>query len=100
MNIQIQTNEGISGKTIELNISELIVLSGLVVDLDTQYIDLANTSGNNDVVMTAERVKELAETLLKAVGFLTNITQDVMSLNEAADEMFTHTRIDINIEDK
>ena len=100
MNIQVQTDNGISGKTVGLNISELITLSNLTVELDTQYVDLANTSGDNDVVMTAERVKELTASLLKAVGFLTNITQDVMSLNEAAEEMFTHTRINMNIQDE
>lgn len=98
VNIENKNDLGLVGKTINLDVHELIVLADLNSSLDCFYSKFKDLRGG--VKLNYDDSKVMTNDLLKVVGFLANLTEGVKSNNEVADDLFTHKRVlDMGVSD-
>ena len=86
MKINVNRELGLVGKTIELDVQELIVLANLSQELDFINAKMLNSKGSFRLSYDESKTFQLQ--LQNAIGFLCNITEDVKSNKEVSDELF------------
>lgn len=86
MKINAITKQGLVGKELSLNISELIVLAGLATILADITINETTLKISG---LSKEREKDVLNAILKAQAFLAKISDGVISLESAEKELFT-----------